>query len=193
MKPRGPHPRGVHPEGSSPPRAHPGEVQPVPPALEGPQRGSGQPPAPAQAKLPRRLPAWVPPTAGEAKFLRGRAAPGDQMQMYSGPPTRPCPKVLWPVWEAGRRQEPVPGEMSLAPGGGGGRGGGSGLLQAALNDSWPRREDWQGREFIVAGKGEGGKKRGGCRLAATVAMGREGGERTQLSPRSERRGPDRHP
>lgn len=91
----------------------------------------------------------------------------------------PAPNPSGPPWEAVRQQESVPGEMSLAPAGGrGGREGGSGLLQAALSDSWPRREDCQGRDFTVDGKE--GKEGGSCSLAATVTMGR--GWRGRSSP-----------
>lgn len=46
-------------------------------------------------------PAWVQTTGRQKREI----TPG------------PCPKPLRHVWEAVRRQEPVPGEMSLAPAG----------------------------------------------------------------------------
>lgn len=83
----------------------------------------------------------------------------------------PAPNPSGPLWEAVRRQQSVPGEMSLAPAGGrGGRESSSGPLPAALSDSWPRREDCQGRDFIVDGKE--GKKGESHRLAAIVTMRR---------------------
>lgn len=56
-------------------------VQSVPPALEAPQRGLGQPPALAQAKIPCRLPAWLPLPEGQGEMPLGQgcargAAPG---------------------------------------------------------------------------------------------------------------------
>lgn len=102
----------------------------------------------------------------------------------------PAPNPSGPLWEAVRQQESVPGEMSLAPAGGrGGREGGSGLLQAALSDSWPRREDCQGRDFTVDGKE--GKKGEAAVLRQQLQWG-GGGEDAALPP-SERTGPNRHP
>lgn len=102
----------------------------------------------------------------------------------------PAPNPSGPPWEAVRQEESVPGEMSLAPAGGrGGREGGSGLLQAALSDSWPRREDCQGRDFTVDGKE--GKEGGSCSLAATVTMGR--GWRGCSSPTQRTHGPQSTP
>lgn len=153
-------------------------------------QGLGYSHQPWPSKVPCRLPAWVRPTGQEAKSLRGNR---DMLQAYCGPRTQPSPKPLWPVWKSGRRQEPVPGDMSLAPAGGGGAGG-SRLLRTVLSDSWSRREDWQGRDVIVDGKGggrRGGKDERGCRFAATVAMGR--GWRRHSSSPSERRGPHGHP
>lgn len=59
-------------------------------------------------------------------------------------------------------------------------GDSSGLLQAALSDSWPRREDWQGRDFIVDRRGGGGE--GGRLQSCGNSCNGEGVERTQLSP-----------
>lgn len=158
MKPGGLHPRGVQPEWSSRPVAYPGEVQPAPPALEGLHRGSSAATTSGQAKLPCRLLATGLAThgaAGEISFYRRNR---DTLQVYCSPRTQRIPKPLWPLWKSARRQEPVPGETSLAPAGGGGAGG-SRLLRTVLSDSWSRREDWQGRDVIVDGKGGGGGRR----------------------------------
>lgn len=57
-----------------------GEHLVVPPALEAPQRGLGQPPALAQTKIPCRLPAWLPLPEGRGEMVR--AAPEEQLQDY---------------------------------------------------------------------------------------------------------------
>lgn len=167
MKPGGLRPRREPPEGYSPPGTHPGEVQTVPPALERPQRGSGAPTSPSKAPTQATgLGATNPPGRGRRNFSGAGLRPGTSCRRTPVPGHGPAPNPSGPSGGAGRRQEPVPDEMSLAPAGKGGGwrgGGGSGLLQAALSDSWPRREDWQGRDFIVDGKGGGGRGSGGRR------------------------------
>lgn len=173
--------RGVQPGGVQPSRGTSQRASAMRGALEGPQRGSG---APTEARLPGRLPAWAPPTGGGVKGVceisPGRGcARGPAAGVLRSPDTA-LPQTPLARLGDGRSQSRAKCRWRQQAGGGVGEGGdSSGLLQAALSDSWPRREDWQGRDFIVDRRGGGGKG-GGCSLAATVAMGR--GWRGRSSP-----------
>lgn len=88
--------------------------------------------------------------------------PRNSSRTTTNPGNGPAPNPSGPPWEAVRRQQSVPGEMLLAPAAGrGGRGGSSGLLQAALSDSWPRRLSGA-RFYCRRERGEGGGKSQAC-------------------------------
>lgn len=186
MKLKGLHPRGRHLEGSEGFGPHGAHLRKSPVRASSP-RSTTEGLGAATSSGPSKDPMQIAGLGAMAARARQNASgsglhPSTSSRTTANPGHGPAPKPSGPPWEAVRRQESVPGEMSLAPAGGrGGWGGSSGLLQAALSDSWPRREDCQGRDLIVDGKE--GKEGGSCSLRQQLQRG--GGGRDAALPPSE--------